>query len=61
VWNFGSGKLSLGEHYSNSNVSVFTAVEIFRQNYEEGFMASYVRLAVRVKPEVARWAQAAKM
>jgi hypothetical protein len=48
-------------HYSNSNVLVFTAVEIFWKNYEEGFMASYVRLAIRVKLEVARWAQAAKM
>jgi hypothetical protein len=28
-------------HYSNSNVSVFTAVEIFRENYEEGLYGSF--------------------
>jgi len=53
LWKFGSGKLSLGVHCSNSKVSVFTAVEIFREKYEDGFMAWYVRLAVRVKPGVA--------
>jgi hypothetical protein len=39
-WKFGSGELSLGVYYSNSKVSVFTAVEIFRENYEEGLYGS---------------------
>jgi hypothetical protein len=36
LWNFGSCKLSLTVHCSNSNISVFTAVEVFRENSEEG-------------------------